>query len=868
MQQIAVHARLAGIDLATSADLDALSNVFGTQAAALAGAGRNISVRLTRAVTGTVGLSMASAVLDHADASLEAFLTASVTAALQSSLGLQPEETVTANRTVATGRRISERSLGMHPGDSTISPSGGRRLSVTVMSYDYVLSVPLVAPGLGLSSVDALARADALSGALLTASAAGSASSFSQTFASALPSSLSLTADDLTVSRPAEEVEAHIDVLLSAPATDGGDMLQQLGLALEADLDDTLGATVIQTNLIAAGFSSAQVETTTDTSLVNAQSTILLKPTPPPPSPPPPSPPPPSPPVSDLTPLAPPPPPPPPPLRFEAPPPSQDTEETPLLALDMSGILAISGGFGVLVLVIILVVVLVLRRGGATTPPPPASPKSVDMPEEDDRSADGLDSRRSPGSADDDGSRSPETPRRRSSPLRSAPSPPLHDEPPSQHTAGTSVEDRMWEAMRLHEQLEQHLPEGDGGLKGGGPPLTHLADGRAVHDPNVTLSETPLSNEDFKSKRASYSSPVKFVGRETSQQTVTVQRDVTRVFDRDAIREMMSEIATEVNEAKRQRRHDGRLRDVRSAGKRDAGRQRPERTPGPSRPTSDPRRLESADSSGRRRPSPDHAARRRAVQQRRDQMRALRRGGETPSTTYSGPHAPSSRSPTRATQTPSSGVSWKHPSIQSPTRQVSTAPNTLMTGEFDEAARAASFQEAVLDFRSFSPLRASQHAQHVRAAVVQPPPPSAPSPSQLAAEMTDEISRRAERLDATAADLLVDKEQRDRRREYLEGRLGLRNADGGPPPPPAGCSRQLADIYTELASEEEDALVTGAVAAERARPRAPMRQANARNHVGHTLPPEPFGTPRMRPRMRVRTRKQQQEEDEDDQLWA
>ena len=188
-----------------------------------------------------------------------------------------------------------------------------------------------------------------------------------------------------------------------------------------------------------------------------------------------------------------------------------------------------------------------------------------------------------------------------------------------------------------------------------------------------------------------------------------------------------------------------------------------------------------------------------------------------------------------------------------------------MGGEFDEAARAASFQEALRAFREASPEPTWQTQTSPRPTdgALRPPPVSVPSPpDQTRAEMRREITRDAARIDAAAYDLLVDKERRDRRREYLEGGLGLR--PGGAAslqanlPPSGECSRSLADIYTEMATED-DAADPALRPPTRTQPRGLPRDEP---------PPEPFGTPRLRPRIRVRARRDPREAEEDDELWA
>ena len=440
---------------------------------------------------------------------------------------------------------------------------------------------------------------------------------------------------------------------------------------------------------------------------------------------------------------------------------------------------------------------------------------------------------------------------------------------PRQVDPVSPLENRLAEALRLNEKLDMLLSSQE---KGGGGSRRHVH----IDDGADTLTHESGGYRDggyrdggYRDGHCSMASPIKFVDRETSQ-TVTVHRDVTRILDRQSLREMMSEIAEDVDMGRKQRQLDGR-RDGRHESER-------RRTPGESRLES---RTRGGADSGRvvgsrpRRPTdprrPATADERRAsAHRRRDEARRARQAEE--------PHSAgamawaASQSPEHGTQTSPRGRSWSRqqswhaPSPHAdPSRHSPTDGNPLMGGEFDEAARAASFQEALRAFREASPEPTWQTQTSPRPTdgALRPPPVSVPSPpDQTRAEMRREITRDAARIDAAAYDLLVDKERRDRRREYLEGGLGLR--PGGAAslqanlPPSGECSRSLADIYTEMATED-DAADPALRPPTRTQPRGLPRDEP---------PPEPFGTPRLRPRIRVRARRDPREAEEDDELWA
>ena len=184
-QLVTVRAQLAGVELASSSDLDTLKGTLGQQAATLEQPGRNVTVRVSRHVIGDIGLSLPDALIQNGDASVPAWLVASVTTALTSSLSLTDGETVAVNLS-STSRR--------------------RRLSVAVVGFDYVVTLPLATPTLGVSSADALSRADGVVSALDQGHTSGATSSFSQLFAAALPVSLALDASDIAISAPARRM--------------------------------------------------------------------------------------------------------------------------------------------------------------------------------------------------------------------------------------------------------------------------------------------------------------------------------------------------------------------------------------------------------------------------------------------------------------------------------------------------------------------------------------------------------------------------------------------------------------------------------------------------------------------------------------
>jgi hypothetical protein len=251
-------------------------------------------------------------------------------------------------------------------------------------------------------------------------------------------------------------------------------------------------------------------------------------------------------------------------------------------------------------------------------------------------------------------------------------------------------------------------------------------------------------------------------------------RDVSRSVDRDAIRQMIEQVVGEVQDQRR--RPNGRREGAAGAVPRrtpSASRSADHRPRGGGDPTSRPRRA---------------VARQPAVKQ-------------------------AERSPDRA----AASAAQRH------------VRSSQELARRDEARRRARQRREEAQ-------RAAEHAKdEARVANELPAPVSGEQVSTAALEA--EIMGIAERIEERAGDLLVDKERRDRRREHLEGRLGLRCA----PQSAAAGSRSLAGTYAAASLAEETA--ARRVPAESD---GPMER--------------PFGTPKLRPRVRVRLRKDESED--------
>lgn len=366
-------------------DLDSLVGVFSTQAAAVQQPDRDVSMRLERSLTGSIGLPRPSGELAAGDATLREYLLASVSSAMTSALGVTPPEELSINSTwsAAAGRRLLE-------GQETVAAweaqafeevhakdEGRRRMQplTVIVNFDYKLTIPLArqlngASALASDSATALARADAVGSTLQQASSTGGAtSSFSTLFAASLPSVLGHSAADVVASAPAVTLDAQVEVTLKKAAADGGVALQ----AEIVDLDQSivaLGAPALTTALQVAGFPSASVVTTTQTLLSNAPSNVLMRPSPPPPSPPPPepSPPPPFPPPPPNEP----PPPPPYPPQPPSPPPLPPQQAPTIITLDLMSISLVGGSTAVVFVLATAIVFVYARRRR-----PPADPEEV-----------------------------------------------------------------------------------------------------------------------------------------------------------------------------------------------------------------------------------------------------------------------------------------------------------------------------------------------------------------------------------------------------------------------------------------------------------------------------------------------------------
>ena len=436
--------------------------------------GRNFSMSITREITGEIGLSLPDSILQNGDASLRTWLVNSVASALGTGLSLSDGETISA---AGFGETINV---------------NGRRLSQSVVAFDYTVRAPL-AGRTSPPSGQALYRSDSILTSLQQANTAGGTSAFSQAFAAALPSSLSLGAGSVSVSSPVAALESQIAVEVMELAADGGVALAASGAELVGELDAVLGDNALSNRLVIAGFPNAAVVTTRAIAVEHAPTSTITSLYPPPPEPPPSSPPRPSlpPPPSSPEPS---PPPAPPPLPSSPPPEALETEGGPLLTLDITHIIALAGGFVLFLCTALISVAWIVRRRSSRSPPisdssvkvKAATTNEIKVEEGGDRMPDVV---------------PPKEPKKITTPREDA-----------------------------------YLYSDEGGLeKGGNPP-----------DNNNTLTRTHMEEC---THHHSSSSPMKIVDREVTR---IVDREVTRVVDRDALRSMIEEIALEVKEERKQ----------------------------------------------------------------------------------------------------------------------------------------------------------------------------------------------------------------------------------------------------------------------------------------------------------------------------
>ena len=522
-------------------------------------------LEVNRTIAGAVGLPRPAAELTNGDASLRQYLLDSVTSSLLSSLVLNAGagETVSVNSTWAA---------------SASAASSGRRLSLVVVDFDYVIHVPLARQSngqdsLGLTTTHTFLRASSLENLIDAAAGPGGATStFSTSFASSLPVALGLDAADLVVSTPIEDLSTQWQIQMHALAADGGVALQAHSANLDADIE-ALDNGALQSRLKNSGFPHNSVSTVVATAVDNAPSSILNRPSPPPPTPPPPQPPPPSPPPPE-PPIWPPMPPPHPPLPSPPPPTAVDNASA-VLELGLPALVGFGVGVAALMLLIALLAFRILSRkqpvpdasdASALSPGPPSSskespsPYAASPPFHNANSPEPL-----PGAAcavvDSQGGRLDmqiESVARQEVSHDGA----IHDDaiaghkcgptqvPPSLPQSGIQTpskpmeqaERRLMEALRLQRDLDD-LEEGRG------------TDLRLI-DRGPASPETHSANETLTASRAgSTSGPIKLVDHEVTR---IVDRQCTRSVDTDALRAIIEEVALEVRDGQRRRGRNDR----------------------------------------------------------------------------------------------------------------------------------------------------------------------------------------------------------------------------------------------------------------------------------------------------------------------
>ena len=823
---------------------------------------------------------------------MRAWLLTSVASALAQSLSLNAAvgETVKTSSTWAgTSRRLQQRASAgaASPGEHD---ERSRRLQPATLIFpiEYTIAMPLARrqngnpqPD-GVSSATRYDRATTVSSAIRVAAlptgpGSGTSSAFATSFAAQLPTSLALSASDVSMSAPAEELGASVVVRLEGFAAHGALGLQQASQALDPALASAMSVGALTDSLRSAGFNDASVSSAaTSTDITNAAPTILVRPSPPPPRPPPPVGPPP------LAPGPSPPPSPPassPPPSPPSPPPSPDSSSGSLLALDAAGVALLAGCFALAVLLALSVALLLVRRSRPKLPPPAASPQAASP-----QPFLGSPGSGSAGSALSSpcGSSSPRAlgggaalVSLAASPYADAASPALLPAP-AEHEAEAAAEaeavaeakaaaaiapppsqafdpipregaapSRMAAAMELQRELERHLERAHTSLAR----VAYQGGGSA--DANVTQSTATGSKaaadhagvESGRWEEGSYASPVKLVDREV---THTVNRETTRYVERDAIKAMIEEVAADMRlEHRRQRRAGSPERRDERSWSPFAG--------GAARAVGSAAEVGVGDEWWRPASGGGSPVRGGAGGKRRGGARGATRsggggggGGRLGGGSRSGGGGGSRpRHAERRAERPSGA------SASSPERRVEHRM-VLETPQDADGARAVldgrRHQAAVSALETTSPILDSRAVDRALALALAPelrPRPTPPQPHPVVAW-----------------------EERERRRAYLEGRLGLSSAggrrNGEPPPPPSRPppSRQSPPPPTPSPPPPPPP--------SRPPPPPPANDERLALSAIYAEPPDisedylgvlmddyvPFGTPRgMRPRVRVRVRK-------------